>query len=137
MQRIHSLITQYLILIAGLVLLIFGTIVLTGALAVENPSLWLPALLVVAGALLLPAGTSRQGDVNADGHHREGSTVMLVAVAMLCVGFILLLRQFGVITVPILRYLLGGTMVVAGLYGIFSSVLRIGRGSVSSTSATR
>lgn len=137
MQRTHSLITQYLILIAGLVLLIFGTIVLTGALAVENPSLWLPALLVVAGALLLPAGTSRQGDVNADGHHREGSTVMLVAVAMLCVGFILLLRQFGVITVPILRYLLGGTMVVAGLYGIFSSVLRIGRGSVSSTSATR
>lgn len=109
-----SVFNQYMVLVVGVLLSAFGVFVLMGGLAVENLSLWLPAFLIIAGVIMLPGGLG-------------SPTLIVIAFSLVCVGGFILLREMGVLTVPILRYAIGGSTLAIGIYGIVSSILNINK----------
>ena len=118
-------INQYIVLVASLLLLCLGVAMLTHIVSTDTATLWLPSMLVLGGLFLIPGGSSSSKDTQAN--TPTNSPAFLVAISLVLVGGVLLLRDLGIIEIPILRYLLGGGLCVIGLAGIVRSSIHIMR----------
>lgn len=124
MQKARTLFGPYIAMVVGLVLFVFGCVLLSHSVSATDIHLWMPAFLVLIGIFMLPAAGSEDAE-KSESSSRRVSTNTMIAISLLFAGLVLLLREFGVITVPILQYGLGGGFIVVGLYGMIPSIAAI------------
>lgn len=117
-------INRYIVLVISTLLTLFGVYVLMGGISLESMSWWLPAFLVITGALTLPVKHSGTGNT-------QKTTSGIVSITLVCIGAFLLLRDMGVVTVPVLRYAIGWGTVAIGAYGLIISIMAINKPSKS------
>lgn len=101
-------------IIIGVLLVALGILLLTATVDVARPSIWLPTLLILAGVFVLPVTMS---PTNED-QTAPSPNIILVAIVLVGAGIFMLLRDFGIVTVPWLRYGMGAFFVVMGIYSI-------------------
>ena len=86
----------------GLLALVGGYILL-GFVDPAGSRIWLPFLIVLLGIFSLP---------------KTGGLSILPSIVLIVVGLFLLARYFGLISVPWLRYGLGGSLVAIAVIGL-------------------
>lgn len=89
---------------------------LVGVLRADDPRIWVGMILVLVGIVTLPGATQ------SDGTKSAGSSI-LVAATMVGVGGYIILRDTGVIEVPVLGYGLSLFLIGTGIYGIVAALL--------------
>ena len=103
-------------LIVSILLVIVGISVIAWVARSEDPRLWIGAVLVLLGALALPGATQSEGG-------KTPQSTILVGVTIMVQGAYLILRDLGVISIPVLGYGLGSVLIGVGLYGAITAYL--------------
>ncbi len=126
-----------MILIGGLFLLLVGGVILAGVVAVGDSTLWLPVILIFSGLFLLPVTSQPKQMPSGEIKMHRNSTATLVALTLLFLGAFMLLRAFGVISLPWFRYIVGGGLLIVGIYGVVSGSVQILRSNKSTSNTQR
>lgn len=125
MAKKRTLVGYCVALLVGLALFLLGLFLLTRTVDVDEMRFWVPVFLILMGIFILPEATARRDWESSDQPSTQFSAGVVVAASMLGIGVFLLFRQFGIIDAPILQYLVGGGLVIIGLYGMVPAVLAI------------
>lgn len=120
---------QYIVFIVGALFFILGMVILTRTILVDNFTIWLPITIILAGILILPGRSRGEGD---DKKIEPNSAISTIAFVAILIGGYLILRITGVVSVPILQYVLGGGLGIIGMYSMLSSVVSLFRSSHNS-----
>jgi hypothetical protein len=122
MQKVKGQFNNYVTMLVGLVFLVFGSFLLTHTFDAGDIKLWMPMFLVLIGIFMLPAANQEDDSNKAT---KAAVTSTMIALGLMFAGLMLLFRQLGIITVPVLQYALGAGFAVVGLYGVIMGIVRI------------
>jgi len=91
-------------LVFDCLLIIFGVVIFSGVLKVQETNIWLPILILLVGLFTLSTPAAQ-----------NSASSMMIGVLLMGVGLFLILRFMGIIDIAWLRYIISGFIILVGV----------------------